>query len=36
VPDGRHAGAEFDEHLDDLAPGDAEIVAQQIDAFDIA
>ena len=35
VPDGRHAGTEFDEHLDDLAPGGAEIVAQEIGALDV-
>src|SRR5262245_15795064 len=36
MPGGRHTRAELDEHLDDLASGGAEIVAQQIGALDIA
>ena len=34
VPDGRHPRVEFDDRLDDLASGDAEIVPLEIDAYD--
>ena len=34
VPGGRHPSVDFDDRLDDLASGDAEIVPLEIDAFD--
>jgi hypothetical protein len=33
---GRHTVAEFHEHLDNFAPGGAEITPQKVGAFDVA